>query len=464
MNSQQYDVVVVGLGIAGLSAGLRAAEKGLSVAALEKSPKADRGGQTAYSESFRVPSAETDLEPYGYEFDVADYTTEEFYDDIMSRTNGKANEDIARTLVENAGETIEWLTGHGVDWEMEPLAVGYTAGRTWFDNDRLLEQLTGEIESHGGDIYYQTSAEDFAFDGTAITGVETVSGDERIYFDCEAVVLACGAYESSSEKRVRYYGPGFDDMKVRGSGYNTGDALEMALDNGADAVGQWSGAHMAIIDANAPDVGGGANRVDGYQYGLILNVDGERFVDEGEDARAHTYAKFGREIFTQPEHLAYIVLDTETNELARATGPTEPYEADTIRGLVEQLDLDTDTAVETIEAFNDACPPGEFDPHTLDGNEAAGVDPPKSNWARPLEEPPFYAYPVTGGITFGFGGVRITTDAEVRDGRGSIIPGLYAAGNATGDLFYDNYPGGTGLMNAAVYGKIAAEQANRYVG
>jgi tricarballylate dehydrogenase len=463
MQTKEYDAVVIGLGIAGLSAGLRAAEAGLSVAVLEKSTKEDRGGQTAYSESFRVPSAEADLEPYGYEFDVDDYTTEEFYEDVMARTNGKANDDIAGTLVNNAAETIEWLTDHGVDWDMEPLAVGYTAGRTWFDNDSLLEQLTDEIESHGGDIYYRTSAEDIEFEGAAVTGVETASGDGRLYFDCDAIILACGAYESSSEKRVRYYGSGFDEMKVRGSGYNTGDALEMALENGAEAVGQWSGAHMAIIDANAPDVGGGANRVDGYQYGLILNVNGERFVDEGEDARAHTYAKFGRKIFKQSDHRGYIILDASKQELARATGPTEPYSAETVSKLLAQLDINEETARRTIEAYNDACDPGEFCPDSLDGNSATDIDPPKSNWATPLSESPFYAYPVTGGITFGFGGVHITTSAEVLDDRGSVIPGFYAAGNATGDLFYDNYPGGTGLMNAAVYGKIAAEQATEYV-
>jgi len=464
MHREEYDIVVVGLGMAGLSAGLRAAELGRSVAVLEKTDEDERGGQTGYSESFRVPSAETDLEPYGYEFDVPDYTAEEFYRDIMDRTGGKADADLARTLVENAGPTVEWLTEHGVDWDMEPLAVGYTAGRTWFDNDQLLARLVGEIEAHGGDVYYETSARDIDFEGTRVAGVETVSGDERVYFDCGAVVLACGAYESSPEKRARYYGPGFDDMKVRGSGYNTGDILEAAIDSGAEAAGQWSGAHMAIIDANAPDVGGGANRVDGYQYGVVLNVDGKRFVDEGEDARAHTYARFGREIFDQPEHLAYIVLDAKTADLARATGPTDPYRSETLADLLGDLDLDTGRALDTVERFNAACDPVAFDPDSLDGNATEGIDPPKSNWALPIDEPPFRAYPVTGGITFGFGGVAITTDAEVLDGRGHVVPGFYAAGNATGELFYDNYPGGTGLANAAVYGKRAAESADAYLG
>jgi tricarballylate dehydrogenase len=462
MHQEQYDIIVVGLGMAGLSASLRATELGQSVAVLEKSPKEDRGGQTAYSESFRVPSSDVDLEPYGYEFAVTDYTVEDFYEDIMNRTNGKADAGLARSLVEHAGGTIEWLTNHGVEWDMEPLAVGYTAGRTWFDNDQLLDQLIGEIKDNGGEIFYETSARNLDFDGTRVTAVEAVSGDERIHFECDAVVLACGAYESSPEKRARYYGQGFDDMKIRGSGYNTGDALEMAIDKGANAVGQWSGAHMAIIDANAPDVGGGANRVDGYQYGVILNVNGERFVDEGEDARAHTYAKFGREIFNQPDHLSYIVLDNNMSKLVRATGPSDPYTAETLPALFEQLDIDMERALETVEQFNKACNPDTFDPDVLDRNNAE-VSPPKSNWAVPLEEPPYYAYAVTGGITFSFGGVEITPDAEVRDGRGHVIPGFYAAGNATGGLFYDNYPGGTGLMNAAVFGKIAAEQAGEYV-
>ncbi len=465
MSQQYYDIVVVGCGMAGLTAGLRAAELGQSVAVLEKSPKAERGGQTGYSESFRVPSADTDLTEFGYEFAVPDYTADQFYDDIMARTDGQADPDIARTLVDNAGRTIEWLTEHGVEWDMEPLAVGYTVGRTWFDNDQLVAHLIHEIQDHGGDVYYETSArrllQDDAF---RVVGLEAASGDECVRFDCGAVVLACGGYESSPEKRARYYGAGFDDMKVRGSGYNTGEAIEMALAAGANATGQWSGAHMALIDANSPDVGGGANRVDGYQYGVILNVDGERFLDEGEDARAHTYAKFGREIFKQPEHLGFIVLDSKTHGLVRATGPSEPAVADSLEDLFAQLALDASVAQSTIETFNAACAPDEFDPHVLDGNATEGdLRPRKSNWALPIDDPPYYAYKVTGGITFSFGGVETSSNAEVLDDRRRVIPGFYAAGNATGKLFYNNYPGGTGLTNAAVYGKIAAEQADTYL-
>ncbi len=461
---REYNIVVVGCGIAGVSAGLRAAELGADVALLEKAPKKHRGGHTQYSESFRVPSAVTDLSEYGYEFAVPDYTPDDFYSDIIDRTNGHADSSLARAVADRAGPTVEWLTDHGVDWDMEPLAVGYVAGRTWCDGDEVVGTVIEAAENQGLDVFYEAAAREIRKDDNLqVTGLVADLDDERVTFECDGVILASGGYESSPEKRARYYGAGYDDMKVRGSRYNTGDAIDMAVEAGANAVGQWSGAHMAIIDAEAPDVEGGANRVDGYQYGVILNVEGERFVDEGEDARAHTYAKFGQEIFEQPEHRAYIILDERMNEHARATGPSEPSVAPTPQELFADLDIDTQTATETLTAYNDACDPGEFDPEVLDGNEASTLLPPKSNWALPLEDPPYYAYAVTGGITFGFGGIEIDTSAAVLDSRERPIPGFFAAGNCTGELFYDNYPGGTGLTNAAVFGKTAAESAVDYV-
>jgi tricarballylate dehydrogenase len=249
-------------------------------------------------------------------------------------------------------------------------------------------------------------------------------------------------------------------MKVRGSRYNTGEGVDAALDIGAKTDGEWGDAHMAIIDAESPDVEGGITRIDGYQYGVMINHAGERFVDEGQDARAHTYAKFGRRIFEQPYHEAFIIVDSKTVDDVAHMGPGRAIQADSLESLANRLDIeDVDQAVETIEAFNDACDPGEYDPDKLDGNETSGLDLPKTNWALPISEPPFTGYPVTGGMTFAFGGVAITPEAEVLDTRDEAIEGLYAAGNSTGGLFYENYPGGTGLTNAAVFGKIAAENA-----
>jgi tricarballylate dehydrogenase len=221
---------------------------------------------------------------------------------------------------------------------------------------------------------------------------------------------------------------------------------------------------MALIDAESPDREGGVTRIDGYQYGVLLNHDGERFVDEGEDSRAHTYAKFGQRIFEQPHHEAFILVDSKTVDDVAHMGPGRPVTGDSVESLLRRLGVgNVARGVETVESFNAACDPGEYDPAVLDGNRADGIDPPKSNWALPLDEPPYTGYPVTGGMTFAFGGVAITPDAEVIDTRDERIDGLFAAGNSTGGLFYRNYPGGTGLTNAAVFGRVAAESAAAFV-
>jgi tricarballylate dehydrogenase len=462
MERKQYDIVIVGCGMAGLAAGLRATEHDKSVAVLEKSPENHRGGHTRFTESFRIPTADVDVDA---EFNVMDYSTTDFYSDIMKVTNYRAADDLARRLVEGAVGMFEWLTDHGIDWEYQAPHPGYTAGRVWLDGEEFVDELVKLYVAHGGDVYYNAEARGLERnDDGRIDGVEARVDGTKTLFEGDAVILAAGDYGSSKEKRTRYYGPGYGNMKVRGSRYNTGEAIAAAMDVGAKSEGEWGDAHMAIIDAQSPDVEGGITRIDGYQYGVILNHDGKRFVDEGEGSRAHTYAKFGQRIFEQPYHEAFIIVDSKIVDDVAHMGPSRPITGDSIESVVRRLDImDVEQAVETIEEYNTACDPSEYDPEVLDGNAAETVDPPKSNWALPLNDPPYTGYPVTGGMTFGFGGIAITPDTKVLDTTDSIIPGLYAAGNSTGGLFYNNYPGGTGLTNAAVFGKIAGEQAAQYV-
>ena len=463
----EYDLVVVGCGIAGLSAAIAAAEGDVPVVVLEKAPEDRRGGQTQYSESFRLPTADIDLD---LDFHVPDYAAGDFYRDIMRITDGHADPDLASRMTEAAAETFEWLTGHlepqNFEWQVEPLRTMYAAGRVWHEGEILVDKLVQAAEAVGVEIVYEAEARELSRGTTAaVTGVEAMVEGRRTTFEADAVVIACGGYESSAEKRTRYYGGPYEEMTVRGVRYNTGEAIDMALDVGAKSTGQWSGAHMTVIDAGSPTVEGGQTMVSGYQYGMILNHEGRRFVDEGEDSRAHTYAKFGRRIFEQPYHEAFVIQDAATNEYVLHTGPTTPVTADSIEELVARLGIeDEDAAVETFRAYNEACDPGAtLDPEVLDGNAADGLEPPKSNWAVRLDERPLVGYPVTGGITFAFGGLAQTTDAEVLDTSHNVIPGLYAAGNATGGLFFNNYPGGTGLTNAMVYGKIAGEHASAYL-
>jgi tricarballylate dehydrogenase len=459
MDRERSDVVVVGCGIAGLAAALRTTELDRSVCVLEKSPARHRGGHTRFAESFRIPTADIDLD---VEFNLADYDAADFYDDIMTVTHGRADPALADRVANDSAATFEWLHTFGYDWEYRAPHPGYTAGRVWLDGEEFVDRLVDVLEERDATIRYKAEARGIVRDdaGGRVVGVDARVDGRKTRFLGDAVILAAGDYGSSKEKRTRYYGPGYGNMTVRGSRYNTGEAVEAAMDAGAKTDGEWGDAHVAIIDAGSPPVEGGITRIDGYQYGLVLNHDGERFVDEGEDSRAQTYAKFGRRIFEQPSHEAFIVVDSKVVDDVAHMGPSRPVTGDSIRSLADRLGIeDVDRAVETVEAYNAACDPGEYDPEVLDGNRADAVEPPKSNWALPLDDPPFTGYPVTGGMTFGFGGVAITADAEVLDTRDEPIPGLYAAGNATGGLFYHNYPGGTGLTNAAVFGKIAAETA-----
>ena len=462
MKEYEFDIVIIGCGIAGLAAGLRASELNKSVAILEKSPEKHRGGHTRFTESFRIPTEDLDIDAT---FNVEDYSTSDFYSDIMKVTNYRADEDLAKTVARGSVDTFEWLTAFGIDWEYQAPHPGYTAGRVWLDGEELVTELVELVEDAGGEFFYDTEARGIHRDDDGhVTGVDARIEGARARFHGDAVILAAGDYGSSKERRTRYYGPGYGNMKVRGSRYNTGEAIDAAMDVGAKSDGEWGDAHMAIIDAESPDQEGGITRIDGYQYGLILNHDGERFVDEGEDARAHTYAKFGRRIFEQPYHEAFIIVDSKTVDDVAHMGPGRPISGDSIESLARRLDIENvEQAVKTVEAFNAACDPGEYDPDTLDGNRATDIDPPKSNWALPLDEPPYTGYPVTGGMTFAFGGVAITPEAEVLDTTDHVIPGLFGAGNATGGLFYNNYPGGTGLTNAAVFGKVAAESAIGYI-
>jgi tricarballylate dehydrogenase len=463
--NNEFEIAVVGCGMAGLCAGMRAAQEGKDVVILEKSPKGDRGGQTQYTESWRIPTAEIDLD---LDFDVPDYTSDDFFRDIMETSQYQSDRSLVRTLTNEAGDAFEWLTEQlstvGFEWRTEPLRSMYTAGRVWHDGKELVDALVNVTETHGVEIVYNAEAQELYRSGSRqVEGIDAVVSDQRVRFLTDAVVIACGGFESSPERRAQYLGGDYDQMKVRGVKYNTGEAIEMALDIGAKSAGHWSGAHMSVIDAGSPDVGGGQTLVSGYQYGLILNHDGERFVDEGEDVRAKTYAKFGKEIFKQPYREAFVVHDSVTNERVFHTGPTDPITAESIEQLVSRLDIGNPTrAIETIEEYNESCSPGGFDPEKLDGCATEGISPPKSNWAKPLTEPPFVGYPVTGGITFTFGGLAQTSRSEVLDTSDRPIPGLYAAGNVTGGLIYENYPGSTALTNAAVFGRIAGEQAAQF--
>jgi tricarballylate dehydrogenase len=300
-----------------------------------------------------------------------------------------------------------------------------------------------------------------------ISGVVTESPAGVQVLGAKAVILACGGFEANPEWRARYLGRPWDQAKVRGTPFNTGDGLRMAMDAGALPHGQWTGCHSTPIDANAPAYGDRkltdkTNRLS-YPWGVMINREGKRFADEGEDFQFYTYAKYGGVILNQPGGIGWQIFDAKVVHLLEGRYKTgKPFVADTLEGIVEQLPVNRVVARQVLQEYNRAAQSQGFDPTALDGCSALELQPPKSHWAQKLDQPPFTAYPATGGITFTFGGVRIGKQAEVINLRWKPIPGLFACGEMVGGLFHGNYPGGSGLMSGAVFGRIAGIGAASY--
>jgi tricarballylate dehydrogenase len=290
----------------------------------------------------------------------------------------------------------------------------------------------------------------------------------RTEYRGDAVVLAAGGFQANPAWRARYLGPGWDLVKVRGSRYDTGDGLQMALDAGAAAYGHWSGAHSTNWDLNAPDMNVLADNTifkrDDFNYGVMINARGERFVDEGEDLGGFIYAKMGPAILAQPGGFAWQVYDKKVDRLIHPEYRS-PRARRVVAGSLEELaagmsGVDPAGFLSTIAAFNAAVDDAHpFQPGQHDGRGTRGLAIDKSNWAQAIDTPPFQAYGVTSGITFTFGGVRVDATARVLDVSGAPLRGLFAAGEMIGGLFYSNYPGGASLAAAAVFGRLAGQAA-----
>jgi tricarballylate dehydrogenase len=484
-----YDVIVVGGGNAALCAALSAREGGASVLVLERAPEDQRGGNSAYTGGgFRmvhdgvaaVKSVVPDLsEGEITNTDFGEYTVEQYLDDLGRVTQWYCDPDLAETLVRQSTETVQWLHGRGV--RFVPRFGRYAfkhEGKFKFFGGTVVEAAGGgrglvqaefrAAEKHGVAIRYNAQAIGLLRGREGVHGVRIVANGVEEDIRSKAVVLASGGFEANREWRTRYLGPGWDMAKVRGTRYNTGDGIRMALDIGAQPFGQWSGCHSVSWERYAPDFGEldrpiTASR-NGYPFSIMVNADGKRFVDEGADFRNYTYAKYGRVVLAQPGSYAWHVFDSQVEHLLheeyRSKGTTK-VQADTLEELVARMeDVHPVQFLKTVREYNAAIKRDmPFNPNIKDGRGTTGLEIEKSNWANALEKPPFVAYAVTCGITFTFGGLKIDTSAHVLDIADAPLPGLYAAGELVGGLFYFNYPGSSGLMAGSVFGRIAGREA-----
>jgi tricarballylate dehydrogenase len=490
----QARVVVVGGGNAGLCAALAAAEQGAQVTVLERAPQALRGGNTAFTAgAMRVAYAGVDdivnlvpdLTPDQLAVtDFGTYDEQKFFDDLARVTKYRADPDLADTLVSGSLSTLRWMREQGV--RFAPI-YGRQAfqvdGRFTFwggltvevvgGGPGLVEFLGNAADKAGVTTFFDTRAIALETGPQGVRGVRVRRGWDEETIECDAVVLAAGGFQANTEWRTRYLGPNWDLAKVRGSYCNTGDGIRMALDIGASPAGQWSGCHAVQWDLNAPEFGdlavGDGFQKHSYPWGVVFNIDGKRFIDEGVDFRNYTYAMYGRRVLEQPNQVAWQVFDGKVEHLLRdeyRIKQATRVSADSIPELAAKLEgIDVQQFVKTVEEYNAAVDQSvPFDPNVKDGRAARGLPVPKSNWANTLDTPPFHAFAVTCGITYTFGGLRITPDARVLDTGLDPVPGLYAAGELTGGLFHFNYPGGSGLTNGSVFGRIAGANAAQRAG
>lgn len=483
------DVVVVGGGNAALCAALAAAEHGVSVLVLERAPEDESGGNSRFTAgAFRcVYDGVEDLKALmpdltEQEISVTDfgtYTEEKFFDDMGRVTEYRTDPDLCELLVTKSRETMQWMRGKGVRFAPIYGRQAYKVdGRfkfwggltveAWGGGPGLVEALTTAARKTGIAVVYEARATALIADDDGVKGVRVRHQGRTREIAARAVVLAAGGFQANTEWRTRYLGPNWELAKIRGTRFNTGDGIRMALEIGAMATGNWSGSHAVGWDRNAPEFGdlavGDNFQKHSYPWGIMLNANGERFVDEGADFRNYTYAKYGRVILMQPGQSAWQVFDAKIIPMLRdeyRIKQVTRVRADTLEELVRKLeDVDADKALATIRAYNAAVMTEvPFDPNVKDGRGTRGLAVPKSNWANTVDTPPFEAYAVTCGITFTFGGLKVDTAAQVIDTDGRRIPGLCAAGELVGGIFYFNYPGGTGLMSGSVFGRIAGDTA-----
>ncbi|KAI9733953.1 MAG: hypothetical protein M1834_002610 [Cirrosporium novae-zelandiae] len=516
---QSCDVLIVGGGNAGFCAALAAAEEAgnnrKNILLIDKCPLTWEGGNTYFTAgAFRtthcgiedlLPLVNNVDEALVDRIDMKSYSREEFLGDLERVTGGRGDARLGEMMVEESNGTVRWLAGKGVRFQLSFNRQAYEVdGRIRFwgglalkteDGGRgLIRDYLAAVKSHGVEIQYLTAAKSLVVDekSGAITSLLVDHDGREELIRCKAVVLAAGGFEASSRLRRKYLGEGWDLARVRGTPYNTGDCLEMAIrDVSARTAGlEGSGCHSVAWDANAPaqcgdrEIGNEFTK-SGYPLGVMINVDGERFVDEGVDLRNYTYAKFGRAILEQPEHVAFQIWDSKTMSWLRdeeyRDGIVQKITADSISELADKCCQhglrDREKLIQTIDGFNNAVQASRLEnsnmiwnPAIKDGLSTLSSDSntnlkiSKSNWALAIDEPPFLAIKVSCGITFTFGGLVINpATACVISTTGKEISGLFCAGEMVGGLFHGNYPGGSGLMSGSVFGRRAGREAAKLV-
>ena len=488
VRSETCDIIVIGGGSAAFAAAVAARQAGAArVVMLEKAGEADYGGNARYSGTgFRfVHAGAQEIRQFVPDVDEAlfatmtipSYSAGDFTADLERMTQGRMNRELAQVLVGQSNAALHWMRQVGIRWE--PLKEHAKVGdKRYFERGLAIHVAGGGIgqltqwrqiaQRLGIEIRFDSPVCAVHGDLRRVEGVGVSGPHGRYDLTAKAVIACAGGFQANPEMRARYLAGNTDLMKVRGSRHDTGEVLRLLLDLGARGAGHWQSGHMSPVDANAPDFetpqhadgrGNTQSRYD-YPFGISVNALGLRFFDEGEAQHSFTYAKTGRAVLAQPGAIAYQIYDENGLKCLRYPHHQATFvEASSIAELAARIGVEAAVLTDTVAEFNAAVRDDRpFDPTRPDGKATSGLALPKSNWACRIAAPPFRAYPVTGGITFTFGGVAVDCRAQVINTLDQPIKGLFASGDIVG-LFFHNYPSFTGQTRNAVFGRLAGQSA-----
>ncbi len=459
--STRFDVLVVGGGNAALCAAMTAREAGATVLLLESAPFEFRGGNSRHTRNLRY------LHESGNSYLTGPYLEDEFWDDLMRVTGGKTNEALARFTIRESNNIGAWMTRHGCMFQPSMRGTLHLSRTNAFflgGGKGLMNGYYAFAEKIGVHILYEAEVVDLAVQDGHFTSATLKYQGSLKHVEADAVVVASGGYQANLHWLKKHWGKAADNFIIRGTPYDKGVMLRVLLDKGAKPVGDPRQCHAVAIDARAPKFDGGiVTRLDCVSFGIVVNRHARRFYDEGEDFWPKRYAIWGRLVAGQPDQIAYSIIDAKSIDLFMPS-VFPPIEADSIGELAEKLELDPAALETTVEKFNAAVQPGNFDPGELDTCATTDLEPPKTHWARPLDTPPFYGYPLRPGITFTYLGVTVNQRAQVMMHDDTPSTNIFAAGEImAGNILGQGYMAGFGMTVGTVFGRIAGKEAVRYV-
>lgn len=457
--TKDWDVIVVGGGNAALCAAIEAAEAGCSVLMLESAPKPYRGGNSRHTRNFRCMhrgplSVLTDS-----------YGEDEYFDDLMRVTQGKTDETLARMAIRQSEACLPWMEARGVRFQPSlsgTLSLSRTNAFFLGGGKALVNAYCNTAADLGVEVLYEAQVTHVRIEGGRCAGLDVNIGGECRPVASKAVVLASGGFQGDIDWLARAWGPAARNFLIRGTPYNRGVVLADMLDQGAESVGDPTQCHAVAIDGRAPKFDGGiVTRLDCVPFSVVVNKDARRFYDEGEDVWPKRYAIWGRLVAAQPDQVAFAIIDSKSLELFMPS-VYPPERGGTIEELAEKLGLSGEALRETIDQFNAACSKGDFHPTELDGLATEGLEPPKTNWARPIDAPPFYGYSLRPGVTFTYLGLKVDETARVQSAAGPLA-NVWAAGEImAGSILGQGYLAGFGMTIGTVFGRIAGQEAAKH--